>query len=165
MTPQKERFFQEYLVDFNGQQAAIRAGYSAKSARCQSSRLLVDPEIQAALSAWRQYAADRAQVSAAEVIAELKALGFSNMKDYVDEGNKPKDVSTMDRYLAAAVQEVSIEEKTYKGVTTVTRKIKLYDKLNALDKIARHLGFYEKDNLQGKTTITVGYDDDQSDDE
>lgn len=72
LTPKQQRFVQEYLQDHNGTQAAIRAGYSDKTAKQQGSRLLTDPRIQAAVRAGQQKMAKKAEVTVDSLMAELE---------------------------------------------------------------------------------------------
>jgi phage terminase small subunit len=80
LTPQKARFVQEYLVDLNATQAALRAGYSPKTAYSQGARLLKDVEVAKAIAAAQGERAERAKKSADDVIAELEAIGFMELE-------------------------------------------------------------------------------------
>lgn len=71
LTPKQERFVAEYLIDLNATQAAIRAGYSAKSAYSQAHDLLKKPEIAEALSAARAKVAAKTELTQETVIAGL----------------------------------------------------------------------------------------------
>ena len=91
LTPKQERFVHEYLVDLNATQAAIRAGYSRKTAQEQPSRLLSNVMDSKAI-------AKRQQALAEKVIAELALIGFANMQDYLnlsDPENPTIDLSTI----------------------------------------------------------------------
>lgn len=72
LTPKQQRFVLEYLQDHNGTQAAIRTGYSAKTAKQQGSRLLADPRIQAAVRAGQKKVAKKAEVTVDSLMAELE---------------------------------------------------------------------------------------------
>lgn len=72
LTPKQQRFVQEYLQDHNGTQAAIRAGYSDKTAKQQGSRLLAEPRIQAAVRAGQRKVAKKAEVTVDSLMAELE---------------------------------------------------------------------------------------------
>ncbi len=72
LTPKQQRFVQEYLQDHNGTQAAIRTGYSAKTAKQQGSRLLADPRIQAAVRAGQKKVAKKAEVTVDSLMDELE---------------------------------------------------------------------------------------------
>lgn len=72
LTPKQQRFVQEYLKDQNGTKAAIRTGYSEKTAKQQGSRLLTDPRVQAAVKAGQQKVAKKAEVTVDSLMAELE---------------------------------------------------------------------------------------------
>lgn len=72
LTPKQQRFVQEYLQDHNGTQAAMRTGYSAKTAKQQGSRLLAEPRIQAAVRAGQKKVAKKAEVTVDSLMAELE---------------------------------------------------------------------------------------------
>src|ERR1700691_273282 len=85
-TLRQARFVAEYLVDLNGKQAAIRAGYSPKTAEVQACRLLRNAQVQAAVADAQKQRIARTEVTADRVIAELAMLGFANMADYMQAG-------------------------------------------------------------------------------
>ncbi|MGY5941553.1 terminase small subunit [Stenotrophomonas forensis] len=72
LSPKQQRFVLEYLMDQNGTQAAIRAGYSESTARQQGSRLLTDPRVLAAVRAGQQKVAKKAEVTVDSLMAELE---------------------------------------------------------------------------------------------
>lgn len=72
MTPKQERFVQEYLVDLNATQAAIRAGFSARTAKQQGSRLLTNVDVQAAITAKQANVAERNDLTVDFVLGGLK---------------------------------------------------------------------------------------------
>ena len=79
LTPKQERFVHEYLVEVNATKAAIRAGYSKKTAQEQSSRLLSNVMVSAAIAKGMKLLAEKTGVAAEKVIAELALIGFANM--------------------------------------------------------------------------------------
>jgi phage terminase small subunit len=141
LTPKQSRFVEEYLVDLNGKQAAIRAGYSAKTAEVQASRLLRIAKIQVALSAAMRAQSRNTEVTPDRVLAELAKIGFANMRDYW-----PKEGETVDRLdqdLTAALQEITIDETIDpSGVVHRHTRLKLHDKKGALDSLAQYLGMF-----------------------
>src|SRR4051794_8476560 len=76
ISPKQDRFCREYVVDLNGTQAAIRAGYSAKTANEQASRLLAKVNIQNRVKELQQKVAERVEVSAAQILAEIDELAM-----------------------------------------------------------------------------------------
>jgi phage terminase small subunit len=85
LTLKQARFAEEYIVDLNGKRAAIRAGYSAKTAEVQASRLLRHAQVRAALKAAVQARSKRTQITADSVVTELAKLAFANLGDYLPE--------------------------------------------------------------------------------
>lgn len=149
LTAKAARFVEEYPVDFNATAAAIRAGYSPRSARAIGAENLTKPDICAALAAELERLKAKAARSADEVLAELEHIGFANMADYMranSEGDPVLHFSELTRGQAAALREVSVE--TYmdgKGddAREVTRvKFKLHDKRAALIDLAKYHGLF-----------------------
>ena len=137
------KFCREYVVDFNGAQAAIRAGYSKNGAREQASYLLTISNVKAKIKELTEAQAKRTEVTADKVIEELAMLGFANILDYVEikDGLVKIDLSKLTRIHAAAIQEIVTER-----VGEVTRvKIKLMDKIRALTKLGEHLGIFNNE--------------------
>ncbi len=83
LTKLQERFLAEYLVDLNGTQAAIRAGYSEASAASTASDLLKKPEIREAVRMATATSLERAGVTLDRVVVELARIGFANIRDVV----------------------------------------------------------------------------------
>lgn len=80
MTPKREAFVREYLVDLNATQAAIRAGYSQKTAGQIGDELLKKPEIKAALKAGISARAERVEITADFVLGGLKEVALRCME-------------------------------------------------------------------------------------
>lgn len=137
MTPQQAQFVAEYLIDFNATQAALRAGYSPKSAHAQGHRLLKDAEVSKAIEEGMEARMRRTLVSQDRVVAELAKIAFADPRDVMTwgpDGVRFKDSEEMDAASASIVAEVS---ETKDGM-----KVKLHDKQAALTALARHLGMF-----------------------
>lgn len=76
LSAQRQRFVEEYCVDWNATRAAKAAGYSEHSARVQGTQLLAIPTIQEAVAERRKELLDSAEVRAVDVLRELKSIGF-----------------------------------------------------------------------------------------
>ena len=74
LTPKQERFVQEYLIDLNATQAAIRAGYSVKTAYSQGERLLRNAEIKAAIEKARLKLSIRAERTVLDVLKDIQEV-------------------------------------------------------------------------------------------
>lgn len=157
LTPRQRRFVEEYLVDLVATQAASRAGYSAKTAEQQGSRLLGNAKVAAAIAAGQQKRSKRTEITADRVLGELAKIGFANMADYMrpgPNGDPYLDFSGLTRDQAAALQEVTVEDfvdgrgDDSRDVRRV--KFKLADKRAALVDLGRHLGiFVDKHQVSG----------------
>ena len=118
MNARAEMFVNEYLKDLNATQAAIRAGYSPKTARSIGAENLTKPDIAAAIEKAMGERAMRCELTADMVVQELKKIAFSNMSDLARwnaSGVEVKDSSELSSFVVAAVHEVI-------GFTTSSRR-------------------------------------------
>lgn len=155
MTPKQERFVEEYLVDLNGTQAAIRAGYSARTANEQAVRILADVSVQKRLTERMQARAERTEITQDRVLKELGRLAFLDIRKAFDATGNLKPVHELDDETAAAIAGLEVSEITAGEVTIGNlKKIKLSDKKGALELIGRHLRMWN-DKLDLNNNITV----------
>ncbi len=148
MTPKQQRFIEEYLIDLNATQAAKRAGYSKPNK--QGPRLLVKVGIAEAIAKGQAALAERTGITVDQVLKELALIGFADMGTYLKFNNGDTTVRLDWTYLSPGatkiIQEITQEEHTGgRGHDTgqIRRtKFKLYSKLDALEKIGRHLGMF-----------------------
>lgn len=139
LSEQEKLFIDEYLIDLNATQAAIRAGYSQVSARQLGYKLLKKKAVVAGIQEAVRKRQERTHISQDRVIKEFARIAFSNMKDFCRWGSggvdlkEAEDVSEDD---SACIQEVSESMNQHGGA----RKIKLHDKVRALEWLAAHLG-------------------------
>ena len=162
LTPKQERFVEEYLVDRNATQAAIRAGYSEKSAHDQGSRLLRLVEVQETLRARGKAALARLEVTEDMVLQALAVIAFSNLGDYVEWDESAGSLvvrpsAQIPKHLMAAIESVEdqvITTTNKDGTRSYSRhkqKIKLHPKLPALQLLAEYLGL--TDTMTPKVTV------------
>jgi phage terminase small subunit len=81
LTPKQERFCQEYIIDLNATQAAIRAGYSAKTANVCGPQNLVKPSIASRIADLQQVIQKRTEITQDAVLKELASIGFANLTE------------------------------------------------------------------------------------
>jgi phage terminase small subunit len=147
------KFVLLYFKHPNGTEAARQAGYTGSDNVLAStaSQLLRHPKIQAHLGELRAKAQARSEVSVEKLLRELGKIAFASMKDFTrldGEGNPHPDLSDLSDEDWACIQEVQTE--TYiEGAGDLARevkrvKIKLYDKLTAIEKAGKHLGMFDK---------------------
>ena len=163
LTTKQQRFVEEYLVDHNATQAAIRAGYKPNAAKETGYENLTKPHILTAVRAGLDKLAEKAEVSAEKVVDELAALGFSSMGNYLAftaDGRIHLNFNDLTAAMKAAIMEVTQEEydvKTRDGFRTVIKtRIKLHPKHAALESLGKYLGlFTDKAELSGSMTQNI----------
>lgn len=150
LTGKQELFCQEYIVDLNATQAAIRAGYSENTAQEIGSENLSKPIISDRIAELQQERIERTQVKADDVVKELARLGFMRPERYFKlnaDGEPFIACDELDEDSWAAIKGVTNKTKYFTdkdGQTTETKEVKLdlADKKSALDSLGRHLGMY-----------------------
>lgn len=142
------QFVKEYLIDLNATQAAIRAGYSAKTADRIGPELLGKTCVAEAIRLEMEARSKRTEISQDRVLQEYAKLAFLDPRKFYDEqGNLipvhqlPEDVAAALAGMDVATERVGRDEDGKPELATV-RKIKLADKKGALDSVARHLGMF-----------------------
>lgn len=159
LTPQQELFCQEYVKDLNGTQAAIRAGYSEKGARTQASEFLTNPNICVKIKQLNDEKLNAVKVDAQTILSELLKIATSDIRKLFNENGGLLPPSEWPNDVAQAVSSIQVDElfdydNGQKFQVGLTKKVKLWDKNAALDKLAKHLGLLvEKVELSGKVTL------------
>lgn len=143
MTKKQKRFVEEYLIDLNATQAAIRAGYSPDSAKEIGSENLTKPDIAKAVDQAIAERSRRTGVNADRVVRELAKIAFVNAGEVVDLDTALLMDKISDDDMAA-IQSVKV--KTF-GEDGIEREVKLADKLKALELLGKHLGLF-KDKVE-----------------
>lgn len=142
----QQAFCRNYLVNYNGTQSAIKAGYSPDSARTTASRMLANENIKEFLNLLKLQQQDRLEVSADKVVKEFAKIAFQDPRDIFEEGpdGNLKMKSFEDMEYPEVISEVVIEElKDREGETYgYLKKIKTSDKLAALNGLAKHYALY-----------------------
>lgn len=153
LTEKQQRFVDEYLIDLNATQAAIRAGYSVRTANEQGARLLANVSIQNNISKRMAERSRRTGVNQDRVVIELAKIAFINAADVIDPDDATiKEGATTDD--TAAIQSVKVKVIPTKEGEGVEREIRLNDKLKALELLGRHLGMWD-DRLDVHVNIPV----------
>jgi len=154
LSEQKKRFINRYFETLNGKQSAIYAGYSEATAKQIAYNILQEPEVEDYLEELRGKSEQKHSISKDRWLSEIEAIGFSNIQDFISQGNTVKDISMLPEEKAKAVGSIKKTVTEFDGGSKSTVEFKLHDKLNALDKIGRHFGYFEKDNDQSKPQNT-----------
>lgn len=149
LNPRERQFVYEYLKDFNATKAAIRAGYSERTARQIGSENLSKPDIQAAIAAATDQMLAEAAVSVGRVIREYSRIAFSDLTDLVQwdaEGNvtwtPSEDLDEAQRALIGEFTQTitEIPQKGGEPIVKTVIKAKYHDKMAALAKLFEYQG-------------------------
>lgn len=160
LNQKQKRFCDEYLIDLNATQAAIRAGYSKKTARQTGMENLTKPYIQKYIQERIKNREQRTEITQDKVIQELAAIAFSNGTDFArvieksnDEGHKWKEVEV--------INTDDLPEEKKKAIAAIKEtkfgiNIETCDKVKALELIGKHLGIF-KDKIELSGNINNPY--------
>lgn len=154
LTLKQKMFIDEYLVDLNATQAAIRAGYSPKTAKDIASQNLAKLNIRIEVDKRMAERSKRVGMNADRVLQELGKLAFVKIEDVIDfETGRIKPTATSDDL--AAIQSIKIKPGEY----GTEREIKFYDKKATLELLGKHLGLWT-DKQEIEHTGSVQFVDD-----
>lgn len=140
LTDKQQRFVDEYLIDLNATQAAIRAGYSVRTANEQGAQNLAKLSIQDAISKKMAARSRRTGVNAERVVLELAKVAFAKMTDIVDSNGKIKQDASPDDL--ACIESIKYKESDNEYGGSVEREVKIASKLKALELLGKHLGMW-----------------------
>jgi phage terminase small subunit len=147
LTDKQKRFCDEYLIDLNATQAAIRAGYSKKTAYAIGEENLRKPEIVAEIQVCMKRLSERTEISQEKVLNELAKIGFFDIRKLLDTQGNPIPLHELDDHTAAAIAGLDILEE-YDGTgkdrifVGYVKKYKIADKRAALVDIGKHIGMF-----------------------
>lgn len=156
LTAKQRAFCQEYLVDLNATQAAIRAGYSPRTARQVGAENLSKPDIQAELTKLMEERAQRVEIDADTVLRELLRLARVDLSAAFNDNGSLKPVRDMPEDVRRAISGVDVFEEFQgrgedRAMIGYTKKLRFWDKTKALELLGRHLKlFSDKIELTGK---------------
>ncbi len=163
LTHRQERFIEEYLLDLNATRAAIRAGYSPRSAAACGWTLLQKPAIQDGIERAMEERRMRVSVDQDRVIEELAAVAFGNLTDFVrverdDEGQmclRLTPTEQVEKRLRPALADIRLKDGRDGKMEFSART---HDKMRALELLGRHLGVWkDKPEGDGRLEIIIDY--------
>lgn len=154
LTEKQKRFADEYLIDLNATQAAIRAGYSPKSAEQQGSRLLTNAKVRAYIDERMAEHSARTGVNQERIIRELARIAFLDPTQLVDmDSAELLDAASADDRAAIA----SVKVKTMSGETEmIEREVRFADKIKALELLGKRFGMWlDRQQLDGTVGVQI----------
>lgn len=155
LTEKQKRFCDEYLIDLNAMQAAIRAGYKEGYAQKHSYDLLQQPQIKECIAKEMAERSKRTGINQDRVIRELARIAFIKADDVINmnTANVKKNANKDD---LAVIQSVKVKKMPTKFGNGIEREIKLADKLKALELLGKHLGmFTDKIEIEGNQQVQI----------
>lgn len=167
LLPKQSAFVAEYLISGNATQAAIHAGYSPKTAYKIGAENLKKPQIasllaqkQAVIAARQDERLEAMELTKERVNREIARIAFFDPRKMFAADGRPLSITELDDDTAAVINGLDVlEEWTGSGPERVlvghVKKYKISDKNSALDKAAKILGMYEKDNEQKTDSLTT----------
>lgn len=143
----QKRFCEEYLKDCNGTQAAIRAGYSKRTARVQAAQNLSKLNIQQEIVRLRAKQTERTEIKADEILRGLYEIATFDIGELFDENNRLKpihDLSPVARRVLASIDNEELFDYEAGERTRIgwLKKIKLWSKDKALENLGRHFKLF-----------------------
>lgn len=140
LTAKQERFCREYLADCNATQAAIRSGYSEKTAHVSGPRLLTNVSVYEKINSLKAERARSLDITAERVLKELARLAFGDPSEIVSVGKYGRIT------VKPTAQLTEDQRRTIHSViqTADGLKIRFADKLRALELVGKHIGLFEE---------------------
>lgn len=162
LNEKQKRFCEEYLIDLNATQAAIRAGYSVKTAAEQSSRLLTNVKVQSEISKEMAERSKRTGVNQDRIVQELARLAFCKITDVADTDGKIKEDASADDL--ACIESIKVKKTETDTGSAEEREVKISSKVKALELLGKHLGMWnDKAEVNIALPIVISGEDELED--
>ena len=137
LTPKQAEFCNQYMIDLNGKQAAIRAGYSPKTAEFQAARLLRKDKVTEYLTKLQSQARKQTEITRGEVLSELAAILRAKITDYLHFNGSKIAFKSFDQLTDVQIKAI----ESIKGNRHGEIELKLHGKSWTIDRICKILGF------------------------
>ena len=148
----QERFVSEYMIDKNARNAAIRAGFSERSAHELGSRMLKKVEIAAEIARREAEIAQKCDVSVEKIMREYARIAFFDPGDFFNDDGTLRHILEIPEDARRAISSLDINKlRAVQGddvrVEEIVRKIRTSSKVGCLDSLARIMGLM-KDQVE-----------------
>lgn len=161
VTKKQDLFCRRYLIDFNATKAAIAIGFAKKSARQQGYRLLTKDYIQAHIEKLRTDIAEKYDATRYSLMEQYAAIRDFDIRKLYEKDGTLKPIHKLTEEEAAGIASIEVDEifdviagkKVYKGVS---KKVKRWDRLRAIDGMARMQGYGSSVKISGTGTDDKG---------
>ena len=166
LTAKQEQFCQEYLIDLNATQAAIRAGYAEKTARTIAAQNLAKLNIDNRIQELQAKRAERVEINADDVVKELAILAFSDLQNYITIGADSGAIQALgfedmplnaSRALESIQEDRAIKESNDGDQVIIYDKIKFktHSKIKALELLGKHFGMFNEKKDDEKAPVNI----------
>ncbi|ENJ8217110.1 TPA: terminase small subunit [Escherichia coli] len=157
LTDKQELFAREYLKDLNGTQAAIRAGYSEKTANEQASRLLANVNVQKFVAELKAARVEQTGIDAAYVLRRLVEIDQMDVLDILLQNGELKPIKDWPKVWRTTLSGMDVVEMVSADSAALLKKIKWPDKVKNLELLGRHVSVQAfKDNVKNEITGADG---------
>lgn len=153
LTDKQERFCQEYVIDFNATRSAIASGYSEKTAHSIGNENLMKPEIASRIQELKSVAVEKLDITHTDLLRELKNWAYSDITETISLS--PDEVKNLPIEIRRLITKYKRTQFVGESGTTDIIELHFVSKEKAIELIAKHIGFFEKDNFQKKTEINM----------
>ncbi len=160
LTPKQTRFVAEYLVDLNATQAAIRTGYSEKTADQQGPRLLGNAGVATAIARGQAKALARLDMDRNRILGLVAEIALGDLSTFYTSSGQLKELSELgpgQGRLIAGLETLVKNAEAGDGHTDTVLKLKLYDRLKALELLAKYT--IQPPAAQVDVNVTVVYEE------
>ena len=159
LTDKQQRFCDEYLIDLNATQAAIRAGYKrSEYTDTNANKILENTRVAEEIEKRMAERSRRTGINQDRVILELARIAFVNPQNVIDPDDASVRVDATEDDLAC-IQSVKVKTMDSEKGSSTEREVRLADKMRALELLGKHLGMF-KDNIKlDVTPVVIGGDD------
>lgn len=160
LTPRQALFCKEYVIDFKGKDAAIRAGFSPRAADQQASRMLTVDKIRKEVDRLRREKEKRLEASADFVVRELMRIAKLDIRKAFNKDGSLKNIKSLPEDVARAISGVDIDE-LFDGrgedrkMIGYNKKLRLCDKVKALELLGQHFGQFKPKDETNRPELRI----------
>lgn len=152
LSDKQKKFCEEYIIDFNQTQSAIKAGYSAKTAYSIGNENLKKPDIQAYIKELLSKREERTQITADMVVKEWAKIAFFDIRKIFHKEGGLINPHDLDDETATVISSIKARDVKVGDDIETIKEYRLNDKMKALDMLAKHLGMFEKEKEDNNDT-------------
>ncbi|EKU96718.1 phage terminase, small subunit [Leptolyngbya sp. PCC 7375] len=159
LTDKQELFCREYLKDFNGAAAYVRAGYSEKGAKNHAARLVAKGSVQAYLATLRNQVESRSVATLERTLEEIARVAYADITSTLKFTNSELTLNNSEELpseVTAAIESVTFNESITESGTNVKKNLKMHNKMQALGLLADFFGIRDDFNKARATLKRYG---------